>query len=160
MCSARSILNAAQLERGLAEVATGHGLRTRVVSLEQLDTRQQLRVVRSSKALLGIHGAGLTWSIFLRESAVLAELLPSAANRVHYFANQAAWLNRSYGSWQNFAPTNEARANDTAGHPMGPFHNQLTVDVPVIAALLRDLLSGPRGTVLHRCSPSPCSHTM
>lgn len=47
------------------------------VYLENYSIKEQLKLISNSDVLIGAHGSGLTWSIFMRPKSMLIELFPS-----------------------------------------------------------------------------------
>ena len=88
----------------------------RVVHLGALSTRAQLALIQRTSLLVGAHGAGLLWNLFLPEGATLVELL-NLANANQYYANHCRWARRRYGKWQN---TDAAREERAAALPLSP----------------------------------------
>jgi len=54
--------------------------RINYVSLENLSIREQLDIVSNSDILIGVHGAGLTWGIFMKEGSQMIEMFPGNSN--------------------------------------------------------------------------------
>ena len=63
-------------------------LKFRAVVFSELDYCGQVRAVANAKLLIGIHGQGLSNSIFLHPRAVLVELITPKAKTVAGFGNQ------------------------------------------------------------------------
>ena len=79
------------------------------VQIDLFEMRQQLEFARETDLLIGMHGAGLTHTMFLPKHAGLIELLPtywSAANE--HFHAIAKWRKIRYRQWTNQDPENEA----------------------------------------------------
>lgn len=72
-----------------------HLLRTQVVDLAALMLADQLRIVRQSNILVGVHGAGLSWILFAADEAVLLEIHPSYREDRH-FRHIARMANKDY----------------------------------------------------------------
>jgi hypothetical protein len=111
----------------------------RLVDLGTLSTRAQLALVRRSGVLVGAHGAGLLWNLFLRDGAPLVELL-NVANANAYYANHCEWTRRPYAAWQNNDSAAEEPALDANGTPFAPFRNHVRVDVEAVVAIVRSVL--------------------
>lgn len=82
----RAIANEAELINYVGGTATLAPGRVRFTVLEQLSLRQQIELVSTSTGLAGVHGAGLTWVVFLpaREGGppfALLEILPRRMER-------------------------------------------------------------------------------
>jgi hypothetical protein len=54
--------------------------RINYVSLENLSIKEQLDIVSNSDILIGVHGAGLTWGIFMKERSQMIEIFPGNSN--------------------------------------------------------------------------------
>lgn len=71
--------------------------KVRGVALENYSPLEQVKIMSKTRLLVGLHGAGLTHSVFLPQSAGLFELFPGVlhAFRFHFY-NVARWRNLSY----------------------------------------------------------------
>ncbi|XP_052249852.1 uncharacterized protein LOC127857488 isoform X2 [Dreissena polymorpha] len=99
------------------------------VQIDLLDMRDQLKMVSQTDILIGMHGAGLSHTLFLPRHAGLIELYPtywSTAN-VH-FKSMARWRGLHYRSWQNSDITKELNDKYTV------------VDVNSVMALLSSMV--------------------
>jgi glycoprotein 2-beta-D-xylosyltransferase len=77
-------------------------LRIRDVQLDILPVGDQLKLVADSDVIIGMHGAGLTHTMFMPQGSGLIELMPAinmAAN--WHFRSIARWRNLVYDSWIN-----------------------------------------------------------
>ena len=80
----------------------------RGLQLDALPFQQQLRVVADTDVLMGMHGAGLSHTLFLPSHGGLIELYPTywpQSNR--HFRAMAGWRKLHYQTWQNHDPSNE-----------------------------------------------------
>ena len=68
----RFILN----EHELLDVARKYGYNTIVLTLDSMPLLEQLTIFHQCSILVGIHGSGMTNSVFLRPNAILIQLLP------------------------------------------------------------------------------------
>ena len=115
-------------------------LTPQLVALGALSTVQQLRLVAGAGLLVGTHGAGLLWNLFLPPGAPVLEIL-NAANANQYYANHCRWLRRPYGAWQNTRPDAEQPAVDPdTGTTGSSFRNHVRVDEHAVAQLAVRLL--------------------
>jgi glycoprotein 2-beta-D-xylosyltransferase len=104
----RKIANEAALLAGIRRSALSNRLAVRGVVLERLSMADQLRLVSATDVLVGMHGAGLTHTLFLPSGAALVELFPayhSPATR--YFRRMAECRGLFYQGWQNADPRRE-----------------------------------------------------
>ena len=62
----------------------GNMMRTNVLDLASMSYGDQLRFIRSSNILVGVHGAGLMWIMFAADEAVLMEIHPSYREDRHF----------------------------------------------------------------------------
>ena len=78
------------------------GIHIEGVAMEELGVKEQLQCVAASDILIGMHGAGLTYSLMLPENAGVIELFPSwyAAGNYH-FLKMAHARRLHYRRWQN-----------------------------------------------------------
>lgn len=137
----RRIVNAAELTAALEPVVEAAGLVPRLVDLGALDTRAQLALIQRTGLLVGAHGAGLLWNLFLPDGVPVIELL-NRNNANGYYSNHARWCRRPYASWQNTQEAAESPALDPLTHaPFAPFRNHMHVNVTEIAQVVRRILS-------------------
>ncbi len=142
----RRLLNEGELLRGLSRLATERATEpalrltdARLVEMAGLSTVEQMRLVRGAAALVGAHGAGLLWHLFLPDGAIVVELL-NRANRNAYYSNQCAITGRAYAAWQNGDDSAERAPTDAAGRPLAdaaPFRNDMSVDAAAVVELVR-----------------------
>ena len=110
----------------------------RLVDLGKLSTREQLALVRRAGLLVGAHGAGLLWNLFLPSGAPVVELL-NKANANQYYSNHALWMRRPYAVWQNNDTSAEEPAWE-AGVKTTPFRNHVRVDVPAVVGIVQSVI--------------------
>lgn len=125
----RRIFNEQQLvERLTADfVRTGRVSQLHVLQLETIPVSEQLRLVADTDVLIGMHGAGLTHTLFLPSHAAVIELAPIDTSGSH-FRCIATWRQLHYAGWQNFSPQNELYGAYTRVPPS------------VLAIMLEDML--------------------
>ena len=103
--------------------------------------RARLALIRRTSLLVGAHGAGLLWNLFLPEGAALVELL-NLANANQYYANHCRWARRRYGKWQNTDVAREERALDPlTREPVDPFRNHMRVMVDEVVRVAVGVLN-------------------
>ncbi|XP_048755573.2 EGF domain-specific O-linked N-acetylglucosamine transferase-like [Ostrea edulis] len=80
----------------------------RGVRLDSFPIRTQFSFISQTDFLIGMHGAGLTYTLFLPEHAGVLELFPSYRDtgNTHY-RTISKWRNLFYRAWQNFNLKNE-----------------------------------------------------
>ncbi len=103
----RKVQNEQQLVAKLRQKFTNYTIRG--VQIDLFDMKQQLEFIINTDILIGMHGAGLTHSVFLPKHAGIIELIPnywSAANM--HFEAIATWRNLYFERWTNEDPRNEA----------------------------------------------------
>ena len=103
----RKVQNEQELVTQLRKKFTNHTIRG--VQIDLFDMRQQLDFIVNTDILIGMHGAGLTHSLFLPKHAGIIELIPnywSSANM--HFEAIATWRNLYFDRWTNEDPQNEA----------------------------------------------------
>ena len=54
------------------------------VYLEDFTIKKQLEIAANTNIMIGIHGAGLTWSIFMNNKSLLIEIYPGNSNTDNY----------------------------------------------------------------------------
>ena len=90
--------------------------------------------------MIGAHGAGLLWNLFLPPGAPVVELL-NLANANEYYANHCRWGRRPYASWQNNDTAAEVPALDPGTNaPLAPFRNHMYVDTHAVGRLVHGVL--------------------
>jgi glycoprotein 2-beta-D-xylosyltransferase len=95
----RKFANARALEAALAAMP---GVTVRAVALEQLGVQEQLALSVETDVLVGMHGAGLTHTLFLPPWAGVLELYPAyASTRRRHFRRLAGWRGLAYRRWRN-----------------------------------------------------------
>ena len=142
----RCVLNEADLTAAISPVVTPYGLVASLVDLSTLDVRAQLALIRRTGLLIGAHGAGLLWNLFLPPDAPVVELL-NRANANEYYSNHCRWSRRPYAAWQNNDTSAEEPAIDPLTKaPLPPFRSHVRVDVAAVASVVRGVLgSGYQG---------------
>lgn len=108
------------------------------IQIDLFEMDQQLKFVTETDILIGMHGAGLTHTMFLPKHAGMIELLPtywSAANE--HFHAIARWRHIHYRQWTNTNPDNEAPNHFTKIPP--EVLNSMVLDmVKVVCGLATD----------------------
>ena len=54
------------------------------VYMEDYSKEEQLRLIANTDILIGLHGAGLTWCVFMKKNSQLIELYPGNSNTDNY----------------------------------------------------------------------------
>ena len=54
------------------------------VYMEDYSKEEQLRLIANTDVLIGLHGAGLTWCVFMKKNSQLIELYPGNSNTDNY----------------------------------------------------------------------------
>ncbi|XP_014781318.1 uncharacterized protein LOC106877045 [Octopus bimaculoides] len=96
----RKIKNENELSVTIQNLLKGHLVRG--VQLDKLPVKEQLTLISTTDILIGMHGAALSFSLFLPDHAALLELYPRywPTTNLH-FRSMAHWRNLTYLSWQN-----------------------------------------------------------
>lgn len=96
----RKIKNEEELLQNVKNLLPSHHVQG--VQLDSISIKKQLQHVSQADIMIGMHGAGLTHTLFLPDHAALIELYPSywPTTNVH-FRCMARWRNLTYFSWQN-----------------------------------------------------------
>lgn len=96
----RKIKNEGELLQKVKDLLPSHHVQG--VQLDNIAMEKQLRYVTQADIMIGMHGAGLTHTLFLPDHAALIELYPRywPTTNVH-FRCMAKWRNLTYFSWQN-----------------------------------------------------------
>jgi protein O-GlcNAc transferase len=92
----RKISNEDQVVKALEEVSRGRASFSSV-QLETMTFKEQVELMYSkTNILIGVHGAGLSHTVFLPPEAILIELLPESIKSFTYFRNLAKQSNHIY----------------------------------------------------------------
>jgi len=54
------------------------------IYLENHNVKEQLEIIANTDILIGVHGAGLTWCIFMKNNSTLIEMYPGNSNTDNY----------------------------------------------------------------------------
>lgn len=102
-------------ENELIRVAKKTGLFSSVIGiqLEKLSMKRQLSIVSNADILVGMHGAGLTHTLFLPGHAGLIELVPEYFPPLGHFEGLARWRDLYYLRWINLEVGNEKSGKRT-----------------------------------------------
>ena len=115
----RKFLNEAELVRTLHEQFPGHDVRTLVA--EDLDLKEQLKIMTTTDVLIGMHGCVLSQILFLPPHAMVLEMYPIFWERKMFFSSIARWRNIQHEVWQNDVEEHEVRANCSTFVPIRVF---------------------------------------
>jgi len=84
-------------EEAVSAVASVEGTRVQAVSFEHISTLQeQMAIIAHTDLLIGVHGAGLTFSLFLPPEAAVLELVPPGGAKNVHFNYTTAWAGLYY----------------------------------------------------------------
>lgn len=81
----REITNIDYVKEGLEKYDVDY------IYLENYTIKEQLEMIMNTDILLGVHGAGLTWGIFMKPNSVMIEMYPGNSNTDNYIR----WCNIS-----------------------------------------------------------------
>jgi hypothetical protein len=76
--------------------------------------RDQLQHILQTKLLIGTHGAGLTWGLYLLPNAGILEIDGPGQEKANFFSGLSAWTNHAYRRYQDPALSNLKRDWQTA----------------------------------------------
>lgn len=111
----RKIFNEAELVNNLMKAFPTACVRP--VLMDALPMTSQLDVIRNTDVLIGMHGAGMSHSLFLPKHAGILELFSRGfkENRPWYRCYQsiASWRGLKYSTWENFDMSLEMPADFT-----------------------------------------------
>lgn len=126
----------------------GNMMRLHVIDLASMSYRDQLRTMRGSNILIGVHGAGLTWIMFAAEEAVLLEVHPSYREDRH-FRHIARLSGKDYLPMRSLTRESCVQTSDNVEVPINEFLDTLNDAV----RLARNYDSGISECGLHCPSP-------
>jgi hypothetical protein len=113
----RKIANEEELISSLS--TRRRNLRVRGVQIDKYSMTDQLKMAAESDILVGMHGAGLSHTLFLPRHGALVELVSLSSDYENtHFADLAIWRGLAYYRWVNTDPRNE----------VGPQLTRLPVD--------------------------------
>lgn len=102
----RKITNEEELIDSVKGVMRGHVVRG--IQLEKLSMTEQIETITSTDILIGMHGAGLTYVLFLPPHAGVLEFFPNDwIIQYPCFKAMANWRQLHYISWTNNDPKEE-----------------------------------------------------
>ena len=127
--ASRKLANEDQVQSMLSMAEQWGSAYAVAVDFAQMSVAQQLLLVRLSSVLVGIHGAGLSYSLFLQPGAHLLELSPPEYHGRMHFKFFASWAGRGYTML-------------TIGEDAGRGH---LVDVDSLKAELIKIVRAPNG---------------
>lgn len=102
----RKIKNEDELLNKIKTYFNGHNVKG--IQIDKLSMHEQLAVISKTDILIGMHGAGLSHTLFLPRHGGLIEMFPlyHPAENIH-FRCMAEWRHMYYMSWSNFNPEKE-----------------------------------------------------
>lgn len=103
----RKIKNEDELLKKISESFPTHNVKG--IQIDALPMRKQLEIIARTDILIGMHGAGLSHTLFLPRHSGLVEMFPmyyTSENR--HFRAMAGWRGLFYSSWENTNYTREA----------------------------------------------------
>ncbi|XP_023931081.1 beta-(1,2)-xylosyltransferase-like [Lingula anatina] len=83
------------------------------IQMDQLKLKDQLELVAKTDILVGMHGAGLTHTLFLPKHGGLIEIFPQYSNVMGHFRSLSNWRGIHYAFWKNSDVTLEHRNHFT-----------------------------------------------
>ena len=99
----RKIFNEADLFSALYEKYPQYCIRGFL--FETIPMTEQLKIIKNTDILIGMHGAGLTHALYLPKTGGLVELFPYRFKKLHgyyrLFESIARWRKIHYMSWEN-----------------------------------------------------------
>lgn len=76
----REIMNIDEVREKLSRLPT----KINYIYLEDYSIREQLEILANTHLLIGMHGAGLTWGIFMKTRSIMIEMFPGNASSNDY----------------------------------------------------------------------------
>ncbi|KAL4226680.1 hypothetical protein ACF0H5_014661 [Mactra antiquata] len=100
----RKIKNEEEMLDAIKVLLPSHNVKGSQIDL--LDMDKQLELIAKTDILIGMHGAGLSHTLFLPQHAGLVELFPDYWYDIHFKA-MARWRRLKYKVWKNINSSNE-----------------------------------------------------
>ncbi len=139
--SGRQILNEPALVSALRTRYPPHLLNVRVIDFGKLSFSEQLRIIRNTHILVGVHGAGLTHITFLRSGSVAIELCNQKTYLQSSYQNLATHNTVHYLRWINTHSENHHTPPPGAvSYDNDEITANVTVDISDWCALIREAL--------------------
>ena len=96
----RKVKNEDELISAVTELLPAHDVRG--VQMDKYSMKMQLQFISETDILIGMHGAGLTHTLFLPPRAGLIEFYPNYLSKHDsHYRDIAHWRNLHYAVWQN-----------------------------------------------------------
>ena len=95
----RKVKNEDELISAVTDLLPGHDVKG--VQIDKLSMKKQLQVISETDILIGMHGAGLSHTLFLPSHAGLVELYPTYWPTDRHFRAMAGWRRLHYSAWYN-----------------------------------------------------------
>ncbi|XP_025106571.1 beta-(1,2)-xylosyltransferase-like isoform X3 [Pomacea canaliculata] len=103
----RKIYNEAEVLKAVQSAASPAD-RVRGLQLDALPMKEQLSIIVDTDILLGMHGAGLSHTLFLPPHGALLEFFPTYWSQANvHFRRMAGWRGLHYQTWENIESENE-----------------------------------------------------
>ncbi|KAH3785795.1 hypothetical protein DPMN_163889 [Dreissena polymorpha] len=96
----RKIKNEDELLKKISESFPTHNVKG--IQIDALPMQKQLEIIARTDILIGMHGAGLSHTLFLPRHSGLVEMFPAYyTSKNRHFRAMACWRNLLYSSWEN-----------------------------------------------------------
>lgn len=118
----------------------------KVVKMEDLSFRDQMRVIRRTDILLGAHGAGLTFILHLQSHSSVIEVLPAEFNW-RFYEGVATVVGRSYHVCQQKYLENQVDFSSVFGGNNTKFSN-MVLPLEQLKPVVEHSLRETRGRVM------------
>jgi hypothetical protein len=121
--------------------AASQRVEVRVVDFAPLDLSEQLELVSRTDVLVGMHGAALTFALYLPPHAAVVELWPKRGDMWRCFEHIATMAGLHYGRWENGNPA-AFRADGSGDYTTVDVREFEQVFAPAVAAVLERRRAG------------------
>ena len=94
------------------------------IYLENYTIKEQIEIIANTDILIGVHGAGLTWCVFMKNNSTLIEIYPGNSNTDNYIR----WCKISNLKYQRLTTTQDKQKKNQNFRALDVTFNQNQID--------------------------------